>query len=400
MKVNVIGLGYIGLPTSILIASKGINVRGVDIKSDIIKKIINLEVGDKEKSLKESLKLALDSGFLNISMDIEQANVHVIVVPTPIKENHFPDMTFVENAVDNLLPFLRRDDLIIIESTSPVGTTENVKQQIFQFDPILAENIFIAYCPERVLPGNLFFELKNNSRIVGGINELSNEKARKFYSMFVDGEIHVTDSRTAEMVKLVENTSRDLQIAFANELSIICDLEGINVLECISLANLHPRVSILQPGIGVGGHCLAVDPYFITSKHPSSSSLIQTGRKVNLLKTDWVLKKIIEKISNIDKNEVKLTVRVFGLSYKPNVDDLRESPAVFVYKELKERFLDSPVIFEVLEPNINFYDENFRNLDELSLNNNLLNIILVAHNEFKSLPFSKLNTLDFTHSIL
>ena len=300
MKVVTIGLGYIGLPTSALIASKSIPVHGVDINEDVVETINQGKIHIVEPDLDTVVQLAVEKGFLKASTIPVEGDVYLIVVPTPFKGNHEPDISYVEAATRSVLPLLKSGDLYIIESTSPIGTTEQMAELIFDERPDLKDKIYISYCPERVLPGNVMFELVNNDRVIGGINEASTDAAVSFYSKIVQGELHRTNARTAEMCKLVENSSRDVQIAFANELSLICDKANIDVWELINLANKHPRVNILQPGCGVGGHCIAVDPYFITSKFPLESKIIGSAREINNYKTFWCVEKINQTVANYE----------------------------------------------------------------------------------------------------
>jgi UDP-N-acetyl-D-mannosaminuronic acid dehydrogenase len=275
-EVVTIGLGYIGLPTSALIASHGTNVLGVDINKSVVDTINKGKIHIVEPDLEQVVSGAVSKGNLQASTIAMIAEVYLIVVPTPFKGNHEPDISFVEAATKGIIPLLKKGDLYIIESTSPIGTTEKMQKLIFASRPELEGAIHIAYCPERVLPGNVMHELVENDRVIGGVDEVSTQKAISFYSKYVKGELHATNARTAEMCKLVENSSRDSQIAFANELSLICDKADINVWELINLANKHPRVNILQPGCGVGGHCIAVDPYFIVSDYPAETKIIST----------------------------------------------------------------------------------------------------------------------------
>ena len=288
VEVVTIGLGYIGLPTSALIAQNCIRVHGVDINQNIVDIINQGKIHIVEPSLDIAVEEVVKKGFLKASTKPVNADVYLIVVPTPFKGNHEPDISYVESATKGILHFLKEDDLYIIESTSPVGTTEKMMNFIYNSRPELKDKLNIAYCPERVLPGNVMHELVNNDRVIGGIDKKSTKKAIDFYSQFVKGELHPTNSRTAEMCKLVENSSRDVQIAFANELSLICDKADIDVWNLIELANKHPRVNILQPGCGVGGHCIAVDPYFIVSDYPLESKIIGTAREVNNYKSFWL----------------------------------------------------------------------------------------------------------------
>ena len=273
-EVVTIGLGYIGLPTSALIASYGTKVLGVDINREVVKTINKGKIHIIEPDLEKIVKKTIKKGLFRASVKPDIADVYLIVVPTPFKNNYEPDISYVVEATKSILPLLKKGDLYIIESTSPVGTTEKMQKLIYESRPDLKGEIYIAYCPERVLPGNIVNELINNDRVIGGVNKISSQKAKMFYSKYVNGELHCTNSRTAEMCKLVENSSRDVQIAYANELSIICDKANIDVWELISLANKHPRVNILKPGCGVGGHCIAVDPYFLLSDFPKQTQII------------------------------------------------------------------------------------------------------------------------------
>ena len=291
-EVVTIGLGYIGLPTSAFIASHGTNVLGVDINQSVVDTINQGKIHIVEPDLDAIVSKAVSNGFFKASTKASSADVYLIVVPTPFKGNHEPDISFVEAATKGIIPLLKKGDLYIIESTSPIGTTDKMQKLIYASRPELEGAIHIAYCPERVLPGNVMHELVENDRVIGGVDEAATQKAISFYSKYVKGELHATNARTAEMCKLVENSSRDSQIAFANELSLICDKADINVWELINLANKHPRVNILQPGCGVGGHCIAVDPYFIVSDYPAESKMIGTAREVNNYKSFWCAEKI------------------------------------------------------------------------------------------------------------
>jgi len=385
MIVQFIGLGYIGLPTAAIVASKGIKVHGVDLNPDIVSKINNGETHIIEPGLGNIVAAAVKNGYFNASILPTIADVHLIVVPTPFKGNLEPDISFVQAATANVLPFLKQGDLFIIESTSPIGTTETIANFIFQKRPELENKIYIAYCPERVLPGNILYELLNNDRVIGGINDSSSEKAISFYKTFVNGLLHKTTSRTAEMCKLTENSSRDVQIAFANELSIICDKAGINVWELIELANKHPRVNILQPGSGVGGHCIAVDPYFIVSDFPKESRLISTAREINNYKAFWCAEKVQnERLQfKLDKGREPI-IALMGLAFKPNIDDLRESPAKYIAQKVMQSVQDGILI---VEPNImthnifklTNYEEAYEKADII--------VFLVSHDEFKKLQY-------------
>ncbi|MEK4176624.1 UDP-N-acetyl-D-mannosamine dehydrogenase [Aeribacillus sp. FSL K6-1305] len=335
-KVCVIGLGYIGLPTATVLAHNGFEVHGVDINEKAVELINNGQVHIYEPDLDIMVKKAVESGNLKASVVPEKADVFIIAVPTPFKENHKPDLTYVEQATRSISPYLEPGNIVILESTSPVGTTEKVAEWILEerADLSIDENhekrIFVSHCPERVLPGKILKELIENDRIIGGINEESTKRTVEFYKNFVKGKILETNARTAELSKLTENAFRDVNIAFANELSMICDELNINVWELINLANHHPRVNILQPGPGVGGHCIAVDPWFIVDAAPETAKLIRTARIVNDSKPYF----IIEKIKEATKNLQNPTIACLGLAFKANVDDLRESPAVKIVKEL------------------------------------------------------------------
>ena len=278
-EVVVIGLGYIGLPTAALIAQNNIQVRGVDINSNVVDIINKGETHIVEPELDIAVSEVVDNGYLKASTTPVTANTYLIVVPTPFKSKNEPDISFVEAATKGIIPLLKEGDLYIIESTCPIGTTDKMMNLIYSERPELKDKLYIAYCPERVLPGNVMYELVHNDRVIGGVDEKSTEKAIAFYSDFIKGDLHKTNARTAEMCKLVENSSRDVQIAFANELSIICDKADINVWELIALANKHPRVNILQPGCGVGGHCIPVDLFYLSSTNPTRWTDFDDTRK-------------------------------------------------------------------------------------------------------------------------
>lgn len=380
------GLGYIGLPTATVAASKGLDIVGVDINEKVVNTINQGKIHIIEPGLQYLVQEVVSAGNLRASLKPEEADVFLIVVPTPFKGgNHEPDITYVKAATQAVIPFLKKGDLFIIESTSPVGTTEKMAHLIFSERADLVDSIYIAYCPERVLPGNVLYELEHNDRVIGGINEASTEKAIEFYSQFVKGNLHRTNSRTAEMCKLTENSSRDVQIAFANELSLICDKAGINVWELIELANKHPRVNILQPGCGVGGHCIAVDPYFITSDFPVESQLIAKSREINNYKSFWCAEKIKNAILEFElKMHRKPVVAIMGLAFKPNIDDLRESPAKYIAQKVMQIELDGILI---VEPNIKEHPV-FKLTDyQIAYQQADIVAFLVAHKEFKSLEW-------------
>jgi UDP-N-acetyl-D-mannosaminuronic acid dehydrogenase len=387
-EVTIIGLGYIGLPTAALIASNKIKVLGVDINPLVVDTINKGEIHIVEPDLLEIVKDAVSTNYLKAAIEPTISNVYIVVVPTPFKEKNEPDISFVEAAIKNIIPLLKKEDLIIIESTSPVGTTFKMKELIFKKRPELKDTIYIAYCPERVLPGNIMHELVNNDRVIGGIDQASTDKAMAFYERFVKGELHPTNDKTAEMCKLVENSSRDVQIAFANELSFICDKAGIDVWELIKLANKHPRVNILQPGCGVGGHCIAVDPYFIVSDYPLESKIINKAREINNYKSFWCAEKI--KTSKLEY-QVKYgkipSVALLGLAFKPNIDDLRESPAKFIVQKVLQDVNNEN--YYIVEPNIVWHNIfKLTSVEEAVAKADII-VFLVAHNEFKELNIPK-----------
>ncbi|MCO6497941.1 MAG: UDP-N-acetyl-D-mannosamine dehydrogenase [Chitinophagaceae bacterium] len=386
MKACFMGLGYIGLPTAIIAAKSGIEVLGVDINPKVVEMTKEGKLHIIEPGLEELLREVLKSGNFKVASKPSTSDVYLMVVPTPFKGNHDPDISYIEAATKAILPLLKEGDLYIIESTSPVGTTEKMSQLIFSERPELADKLFIAYCPERVLPGNVIYELVNNDRVIGGIDSESTDKAIEFYSTFVKGALHRTNSKTAEMCKLVENSSRDVQIAFANELSLICDKAGINVWELIHLANKHPRVNILQPGSGVGGHCIAVDPYFIASEFPIESQIISKAREINNYKSFWCAEKTLDEIVKFElKHHRKPVVAMMGLAFKPNIDDLRESPAKYISTKVMQRANNASIL--IVEPNVSEHEIFKLSNYEEAYNKSDIVAFLVAHNEFKTLPY-------------
>lgn len=384
MKACFIGLGYIGLPTAIIAAESGIKVVGVDVNTKVVEKVNKAELHIVEPGLDLLLKKVVGSGGLTAKSAPETADAFFIVVPTPFKGDHEPDVSYVESATRSVIPVLKPGDLFVIESTSPVGTTEAMAEVIFAERPELKGRIHIAYCPERVLPGNIIYELVNNDRVIGGLDEASTERAKSFYGRFVKGELFATNSRTAEMCKLTENSSRDVQIAFANELSLICDKAGINVWELIRLANRHPRVNILRPGAGVGGHCIAVDPYFIVSAYPEQAKIISQARETNNYKSEWCAEKVINAILRFELDHGrKPAVALMGLAFKPDIDDLRESPAMHIAEAVADAATGADLL--IVEPNIKSHPrielsdaaEAFEAADIV--------VMLTAHTPFKGL---------------
>ncbi|WP_434745365.1 UDP-N-acetyl-D-mannosamine dehydrogenase [Candidatus Pantoea rara] len=345
--ISVIGLGYIGLPTAAVFASKGKKVVGVDINARAVETINRGAIHIVEPDLDQVVHAAVTRGDLRATTQPEAADAFLIAVPTPFKDEHQPDLRFVKAAAESIAPVLKKGDLVILESTSPVGSTEQMADWLAAARPDLrfpqhgeAPDIFVAYCPERVLPGQVMVELINNDRVIGGMTPACSARASELYRLFLKGECVETNARTAEMCKLTENSFRDVNIAFANELSLICADQGINVWELIALANRHPRVNILQPGPGVGGHCIAVDPWFIVAQNPELARLIRTAREVNDAKPQWVLDQVktalADCLTQTGKRASDITIACFGLAFKPNIDDLRESPAVGVAQNIAE----------------------------------------------------------------
>lgn len=387
MKACFMGLGYIGLPTAIIAAKHGIQIIGVDINPKVVEQTNQGRLHIVEPGIETMLKEVIDNGMLKASTTPEVCDAYFMVVPTPFKGNHEPDVSYVEAATRSVIPYLKKGDLYVIESTSPVGTTEKMADIIFNERPELRGEIYIAYCPERILPGNVVYELIHNDRVIGGLTPESTDKAIGFYAQFVEGTLHKTNSRTAELCKLTENSSRDVQIAFANELSLICDKAGINVWELINLANKHPRVNILQPGCGVGGHCIAVDPYFLTADFPVESKIIANAREVNNYKAFWCAEKIKNAMLEYElRHHHKPVVAMMGLAFKPDIDDLRESPAKYITTKVMQSCNNADIL--VVEPNVKVhnvfkltdYKEAYEKADIVAF--------LTAHTPFKELAWS------------
>jgi len=394
-NVVMVGLGYIGLPTAALIAQNKVFVHGVDVNPKVVDIINAGKIHIVEPELDVAVANAVKKGYLKADIKPVAADTYLIVVPTPFKGKNEPDISFVEAATKAILPFLKENDLYIIESTSPIGTTDKMKDLIYNNRPELKNKLHIAYCPERVLPGNVMYELVHNDRVIGGVNEKSTEKAVAFYTQFIKGDLHKTNARTAEMCKLVENSSRDVQIAFANELSLICDKADINVWELITLANKHPRVNILQPGCGVGGHCIAVDPYFIVADYPAESKIIGTAREINNYKSFWCAEKVqTAKLQFELEHGRKPSIALMGLAFKPNIDDLRESPAKYIVQKVLQNANDEA--HYIVEPNIESHNVfKLTDYQEAAEKADII-VFLVAHKEFKTLkidPTKKI--LDF-----
>ncbi|GHV69998.1 UDP-N-acetyl-D-mannosamine dehydrogenase [Spirochaetia bacterium] len=374
------GLGYIGLPTAAVAAGKGIKITGVDVNPEVVDTINQGKIHIVEPDLDRLVKTVVEKGNLKAALQPEEADAFFIVVPTPFKQNHRADISYVESATRMVIPFLHEGNLFVIESTSPVLTTEKMAELIFKERPELKDKIYIAYCPERVLPGNVLYELEHNDRVIGGINPESADKAAAFYGQFVQGTLHKTNARTAEMCKLTENASRDAQIAFANELSMICDKSGINVWDLIELANKHPRVKILQPGCGVGGHCIAVDPWFIVSDFPEQAQIIKRARETNDYKADWCANRVLEACRQFSHdNDKEPVIACMGLAFKPDIDDLRESPAKYITSRIISE-ANAEVL--VVEPNIKSHKTfNLVSYQEAYAKADIV-VWLVRHREF------------------
>ncbi|MEL0609346.1 UDP-N-acetyl-D-mannosamine dehydrogenase [Vibrio echinoideorum] len=405
--ISVIGLGYIGLPTAAMFASRKQKVIGVDVNQNTVDTINRGEIHIVEPDLDMIVHAAVTEGYLKAVTTPEPADAFLIAVPTPFKECAEgeipePDLRFIEAASKAIAPVLKKGDLVILESTSPVGATEQMAEWLAEarsdltFPQVAGENadVNIAHCPERVLPGHVVRELVENDRVIGGMSTRCSERSVDLYKTFVLGDCVITNARTAEMAKLTENSCRDVQIAFANELSVICDKLNIDVWELISLANRHPRINILQPGPGVGGHCIAVDPWFIVSKTPEEAQLIHTARKVNDAKPEWVINKVKLAIADFlqahsDKTAKEVTIACYGLAFKPDIDDLRESPAMLIAKKIVEMHAGNVV---VVEPNvaklpISLINADFCDFEQASKKAEI-HVLLVDHKEFKLDPIS------------
>lgn len=401
-NIAVIGLGYIGLPTAAMFASRKVNVLGVDVNPHAVETINNGDIHIVEPELDIVVHSTVTEGYLKASLTPAASDAFLIAVPTPFKDDKQPDLAYIESAAKSIGPFLKKGDLVILESTSPVGATEQLStwlaesrdDLVFPHSENCQPDVFVAHCPERVLPGHIMRELVENDRIIGGITQQCAEKAKALYEVFVQGDCIITNSRTAEMAKLTENSFRDVNIAFANELSVISDELDINVWELIKLANRHPRVNILQPGPGVGGHCIAVDPWFIVSKTPEKARLIKTARIVNDDKPEWVIGKvsqaIINSADNLEKLPKNVSVACLGLSFKPNIDDLRESPALSIVEKLASQHKGSIL---AVEPNISQLPASLSQHDhvtlcslEQALEQADVLVLLVDHDEFKKVP--------------
>lgn len=394
--VSVIGLGYIGLPTAAALATHRVNVIGVDVNENAVNTVNQGKIHIVEPELDVAVQAAVTRGYLRATLKVEPAEAFLIAVPTPLDADHQPDLTYVKSAAQAIAPVLVPGNVVILESTSPVGTTEKMSEWLAAAREDLSfphqkgedSDIRVAYCPERVLPGQVMYELAHNDRVIGGMTPSCAAAARKVYEVFVRAECIETNARTAEMCKLTENAARDVSIAFANELSLICHDEGINVWELISLANRHPRINILQPGPGVGGHCIAVDPWFIISQAPDKSPLMQAARAVNEGKPEWVLSQINNAVAELvaqGRSPESITLACFGLSFKADIDDLRESPALQIALKLAN---SHPGLVMGIEPNISKLPEGLDTKLQLSSTEQALlsadvYVLLVDHREFK-----------------
>ena len=371
-KISIIGLGYIGLPTAAIFASKKIKVVGVDVNEKIVNTINQGKIHIVENDLDSLVGKVVKQGYLKATTKPESADAFFITVPTPFKGKNFkPDLSFIISACKSISSKLKAGNIVVLESTSPVGTTEKISEWLAKARPDLTfphthgkkSNIRIAYCPERVLPGKILHELVHNDRIIGGMTSKCSDITSKIYKLFVKGKLDYTNPRTAEMSKLTENSFRDVNIAFANELSIICDKLDINVWDLIKIANLHPRVNILQPGPGVGGHCIAIDPWFIVNKNSVDARLIRLARQINDQKSKWVVNKVKLEVANyLKENPAKklkdVTIGCYGISYKPNIDDLRESPALKITQKIAKQHPGKVIVFE---PNIKILPKMLKN---------------------------------------
>ncbi len=384
-KICVIGLGYIGLPTASLLANRGFSVHGVDVVQKTVDIINEGHIHIVEPDLDTFVQSAVKSGRLVADTKPTEADVFIIAVPTPFKEHHVPNIDYVISATRSIAPYVKEGNIIILESTSPVGTTEKMEETLKK-EGVDTTKLHFAHCPERVLPGKIMHELVHNDRIVGGTTKEATRKTAQFYRTFVKGEVLETDAKTAEMAKLTENSFRDVNIAFANELSILCDKFGIDVWELIDLANRHPRVNILQPGCGVGGHCIAVDPWFIVDAAQGDAKLIKTAREVNDYKSQWVIEKVENEVLRFEKIEGKSPkVACMGLAFKPDIDDLRESPALYITRSLIARGVEVLAV----EPNIEEFSE-FEIVDyKKAIEEADIIVFLVAHSEFKEIEIAK-----------
>lgn len=377
-KICIIGLGYIGLPTASMLATNGCSVLGVDINSDAVNTINEGRIHIEEPGLEEVVKAAVSSGNLRAYTTPQQADVYIIAVPTPVKEDKKACMDYVEAAANSIVGFLKQGDLVILESTSPPETTTRLMVPILEKSGLkIGEELFVAYCPEKVLPGQIIRELVENKRIVGGINEKSAQMAKEVYETFVKGEIILTDSTTAEMVKVMENTYRDVNIALANELAKIAYKLGINAWDVVKYANLHPRVNLHSPGPGVGGHCISVDPWFIVEKNPELAILISRAREINDSMPEFTYQMVLEQVENIPNPKIAL----LGLTYKPDIDDIRESPAIEIFHMLEN---NPRLNVAVCDPHVKDFGDKLMSFEDTVRGADCI-LLAVNHKEFMSL---------------
>jgi len=385
IKICVIGLGYIGLPTASILATHGFEVVGVDINSEIVKILNDGGTHIEEPGLHTLVEAAIKSGKLKVATEPEPADIFIIAVPTPITEEKKADLSYIKSAAKSIAPLICKDNLVILESTSPPGTCKDILEPIFKsFNLKVGKDYYLAHCPERVLPGYTLKELIQNDRIIGGIDKKSAEKAAQFYKVFIEGDINITDSTTAEMVKLIENTYRDVNIALANELAKICEKLGIDAWEVIRLANLHPRVNLHTPGPGVGGHCIAVDPWFIVEKCPDDTKIITLSRKINDSMPEYTVARIREIVEGIDNPKIT----VLGVAYKGNIDDTRESPALKILQDLDK----IGIKYSVYDPHVREFNYELSSLKEAFEGADCA-VILTNHDEFCFLHPSELGKL-------
>ncbi|WP_175640260.1 nucleotide sugar dehydrogenase [Metabacillus schmidteae] len=393
MRLTVLGLGYIGLPTAVMFAKHGVQVHGVDVNAKVVAMLNNKELHIEEPGLPEMLAEVIDNGTLTVGTEPKAADAYIIAVPTPINADKSANLDYVRSATEMIVPYVEKGNLVILESTVPPKTIENIMMPVLEKTGLVfGEELYISHSPERVLPGKLFEELVSNDRIVGGINEKSSQLTVDLYKAFVKGTIHVTDSTTAEMVKLMENTYRDINIAYANELARIAENIGFNVWEAIDLANCHPRVNIHKPGPGVGGHCIAVDPYFIIEQAPQEARLITLAREINT-STPVTVVSLVDKVL---KGINHATVSVFGLAFKGNIDDMRESPALEIVEELKAKGFD----LKIYDPYVKDSYENKANSVEEAVENSDLILVLTDHAVFKDINFDEVKNKMRTPKIL
>jgi UDP-N-acetyl-D-mannosaminuronic acid dehydrogenase len=384
MKLVTIGLGYIGLPTSIMFAKHGVDVIGVDVQQEVVDSLNHGKIHIEEPGLQEALEEVMETGKFKASTEPEKADAFIIAVPTPNKDDQYKsvDLKYVLSAVENMIPYLEKNNTVIVESTiAPRTTDDHVKPLLEKAGFTIGEDLFLVHCPERVLPGQIMHELIYNNRIIGGVTEACKQAGANLYRTFVQGELILTDAKTAEMSKLMENTYRDVNISLANELVKICTKLGINALDVIEMANKHPRVNLHSPGPGVGGHCLAVDPYFIVAEAPEQAKLIYQARDINVSMPSFVVEQVAKILGGIEDKKIT----VFGLTYKGNVDDVRESPAMDIYGELKAAGAKEVVAYD---PHVkkDWVEQDIK----VAVENSSLVLVLTDHNEFKSIETNDL----------